>query len=433
MKSSIIPLQHNAKLYVCTNKQVKGIFVDINFNAGSINDPKGKQGLAHFCEHAICSFPTKRFATRLEKRKYKSSHFNSNAYTSCFNMNFNLQATRDNFEEYFEYICHNFDQLIVTKEEVEQEKNIVGTEIKRRVKTNSLQSIIIRDTKVFDCKQLKNYSGLADGLYEDVMTITPKDVEGFIKTYITKQNLSSIVITGNITARETKRLVYKHLYPHLNDGEKIGLKDDIFSKFSKSQVIYEKSIEKENAIMDIYFPKSSSNQKPSLKFLHENLIAHSYMSSKVLNIIREEYGLSYFSGMGFMFNLQGLSCYTLNIECLEKNLEKVISTLPDCIHRIKSEFSKEEFELYKNRRLLMLNNDVVPMRNLKRTLPETDELFGMTYNQKYLQNVWNATKNAKYEDVKKIVDHFSDEKPIVVIISDQKPQFDLKNFIKQIK
>ena len=61
MKSSIIPLQHNAKLYVCTNKQVKGIFVDINFNAGSINDPKGKQGLAHFCEHAICSFPTKGF------------------------------------------------------------------------------------------------------------------------------------------------------------------------------------------------------------------------------------------------------------------------------------------------------------------------------------------------------------------------------------
>ena len=53
--------------------------------------------------------------------------------------------------------------------------------------------------------------------------------------------------------------------------------------------------------------------------------------------------------------------------------------------------------------------------------------------QKGLQNVWNATKNAKYEDVKKIVDHFSDEKPIVVIISDQKPQFDLKNFIKQIK
>lgn len=432
MKSSIIPLQHNAKLYVCTNKQVKGIFVDINFNAGSINDPKGKQGLAHFCEHAICSFPTKRFATRLEKRKYKSSHFNSNAYTSCFNMNFNLQATRDNFEEYFEYICHNFDQLIVTKEEVEQEKNIVGTEIKRRVKTNKLQSFIIRDKKVYDCKQLKNSFGLPDGIYEDVLTITPKDVEGFIKTYITKQNLSSIVITGNITAREAKKLVYKYLYPHLNDGETVGFSENIISKFSKSQVIYEKSIEKENALIKIYFPKILM-QKPNIKLWREILIANTYMSNKVFNIIRENQGLSYSCNMDYMLNTNKLSYFSLNIECLESNLAKVISALPDCIHKIKSEFTEEEFELYKNKRLLLFNNDITPMRDLKQALPETYDLFGMTYNQKYLQKVWNATKNAKYEDVKKIVDHFSDEKPIVVIISDQKPQFDLKNFIKQIK
>ena len=168
-------------------------------------------------------------------------------------MNFNLQATRENFEEYFEYICHNFDQLIVTKEEVEQEKNIVGTEIKRRVKTNSLQSIIIRDTKVFDCKQLKNYSGLADGLYEDVMTITPKDVEGFIKTYITKQNLSSIVITGNITARETKRLVYKHLYPHLNDGKKIGLKMIFFQNFQNHKLFMKKVLKKRMLLQTYIF------------------------------------------------------------------------------------------------------------------------------------------------------------------------------------
>ena len=65
--------------------------------------------------------------------------------------------------------------------------------------------------KIFDCPILKNSAIFPSGKEEDVLKITPKDVEKFIKTYITKQNLSSVSIAGNITAREAEKFVYKYL------------------------------------------------------------------------------------------------------------------------------------------------------------------------------------------------------------------------------
>ena len=47
-------------------KDIKGIIFQLNFYAGALNDPKGKAGLAHFCEHALMSFSTKNH-TRKER------------------------------------------------------------------------------------------------------------------------------------------------------------------------------------------------------------------------------------------------------------------------------------------------------------------------------------------------------------------------------
>ena len=120
METKVIPLQHKAHFYVETNKEINGIFVNIYCEAGLKKKKKNRQGLAHFCEHAIFSFPTKRFAKRLEKMEYCRTNFYSNAHTSLFAMGFNFETTRENFEEHFEYICHNFDEVIATKEEVEK-------------------------------------------------------------------------------------------------------------------------------------------------------------------------------------------------------------------------------------------------------------------------------------------------------------------------
>lgn len=435
METKVIPLQHKAHLYVATNKEINGIFVDINFKAGSINDPKNRQGLAHFCEHAIFSFPTKRFATRLEKMEYCRTNFYSNAHTSLFAMGFNFETTRENFEEHFEYICHNFDEVIATKEEVEKEKSIVCTEIKKRLKTNNWQEYVVQYKKIFDCPILKNSAIFPSGKEEDVLKITPKDVEKFIKTYITKQNLSSVSIAGNITAREAEKFVYKYLYPHLNDGEKIAPTDEeIVKSFSKAKYVYEKSAEKDNALIEIYFPSFKPQIKEDpIKSFRENQILHGYMNEEVFEFMRMQHSLTYHCGLSNGSKLNGLTFRSIFVECAQENVEKVLSLLPECIHNIKSNFTEEKFNLHKRKTYNNYNVDTKPMSSIKSLMPYNYEFYGMPYGKKYLKKVGKALKNATYEDAKKELAHFDDEQPTVLILSDKKPNFDYQKFVKLIK
>ena len=47
-------------------KNVNGVVFEIHFKAGGLNDPKGKAGIANFCEHAFMGFSTDRH-TRAER------------------------------------------------------------------------------------------------------------------------------------------------------------------------------------------------------------------------------------------------------------------------------------------------------------------------------------------------------------------------------
>ena len=53
MKTKILNLKNNVKLIHTYTKDVNGVEMEFTFKAGSLNDPKGKEGLAHFCEHAL--------------------------------------------------------------------------------------------------------------------------------------------------------------------------------------------------------------------------------------------------------------------------------------------------------------------------------------------------------------------------------------------
>ena len=72
MKTNIVKLKGGATLLHTRVKGVTGIYAEFSFKAGSATDPKGKLGVAHFAEHALCEFSTTRFTTE-QIQKYRTN------------------------------------------------------------------------------------------------------------------------------------------------------------------------------------------------------------------------------------------------------------------------------------------------------------------------------------------------------------------------
>src|SRR5579872_116186 len=75
------------------------IYVHVVFDCGSFDDPKGKEGVAHFFEHLIFngspSLPDKKAVNEWSKQYALNSW---NAWTSFYNTNFHLKCLPENFD-----------------------------------------------------------------------------------------------------------------------------------------------------------------------------------------------------------------------------------------------------------------------------------------------------------------------------------------------
>lgn len=125
MKTKVLNLKNNIRLIYTYVKDVNGVDVQLCFKAGALNDPKGKSGLAHFCEHALSSAFSTEKHSRNERRYLKNKYSYSNASTSASYVKFFLQVAHDKFEEAFDLMTETFYSLKYIPDEFESERKII--------------------------------------------------------------------------------------------------------------------------------------------------------------------------------------------------------------------------------------------------------------------------------------------------------------------
>ena len=135
MKTTLVNLKGGAKLLFNRQTEVNGISVVFSFNAGAINDPADKLGVAHFCEHVLFSFPNAKM-TRQQKFDYAHRFQYSNAYTSTSDMRFVVRTVDEKLEDAFDFLTESFASTQFTNEEFEIEQKIIRDEIATRKKVN---------------------------------------------------------------------------------------------------------------------------------------------------------------------------------------------------------------------------------------------------------------------------------------------------------
>ena len=329
--------------YLFQKKEIKGVpiyinklpwspcvYISIGFKVGALEDPIGKEGVAHFLEHMIFNgsplYPDKH-AVREFSKKYMMGSLN--AFTSFWNTEYYGKTLPEHFEETIKGIFDLVFNPILDEKESSRERNV----------------IIQESWDKFNNKKHKNYGKWlmknvrpnleskriwrALGWPETISKISSDDIKKFQKKY--NSGSMYIFLVGAVeekhiklteelikkTARRAKRKEYSRYIsverPKIKDrtfkAEDIGLKQD-------------------HATISLI---TNTSRNPKIEDIL--VIAEDFIWELFFEILREEMGLCYGvdvsigSWMDFVHNSISLNLNKKKIKEAEEKIFEIFSQI----------------------------------------------------------------------------------------------------------
>lgn len=175
------------------------------YKVGSVNEVKGKTGLAHFLEHLMFketkNIPLGDFSRVISRKGGDLNAFTSYDYTAYYE-----RIAKNHLELVLGMEADRMQGLVLQPEEVDRERDVVIEERRMRVE-NSPYSILASEMRRALFKD-NPYGEEVIGTHEDVQHLSRENALEFYKKYYTPSN-AILVLAGDITADEAKPLVEK--------------------------------------------------------------------------------------------------------------------------------------------------------------------------------------------------------------------------------
>jgi len=263
----------------------------ILMNAGSRDEPQGKDGLAHFIEHLLFKRTQKRNTNQILNR-LEAVGGDLNAYTTkeytCIHASFlnpHLERTLELFED---LVFHS----VFPEEELKKEKSVILDEIASY--QDQPEEAIYDD---FENLIFKNDALGRNilGTEESVNALSKPDVRSFIEQ---NYNTSEIIIgvIGNYDAKTLNRLL-KKLFDGIPENNNQKKRCDPAPYTSETQKL-KKQIAQSHCVMGGRAYSIHHPDKTALMLLN-NVLGGTGMSSRLNLEIREKYGIAYTIESGY--------------------------------------------------------------------------------------------------------------------------------------
>ena len=293
-------------------KQYNTTAIGLWIKSGSLNDPKGKEGVHHFLEHIYFKDPKIMAAQEvLDNRGVLYNAFTSHELT-CFLGQANVEDTSYLFDFLTEIAT---GELQLSEEDIEKEKKVIIEEINyynsnpfEILKTLTLKAILGVDNP---------YSNEIYGSPKSLKNLTKVDIEYYLQQFHVNK---LIVISGSLDDDS--------LVANINNSEKLTESEEIQAKNfpimqNKGEMLWSKFIGKRDQLyygVGIFIPSEYQH-------LSQSLMNKFY---KKLNLsVREEKGLTYRIQQSSMNIEDGCAIIFLfqahkdNLEILRLAVEKI--------------------------------------------------------------------------------------------------------------
>ncbi|MBO5395028.1 MAG: insulinase family protein [Clostridia bacterium] len=431
MKTQLIKLKGGAKLLYVPVKGVQGLHVYLDFNAGAYNDPKGKLGVAHFCEHILAGFDTKS-RTKEERWSILRKFQGFNATTGREKMMFYIFTVKNHFRQALDLLTDPFANVLIEPDEFEREKKVILDEIATRVKTNGRAAFYAYNSCGVKEEHINRQIESPAGTKESVEKIEISDIHQFMDKYFTLNNMLMIV-AGNIGKKELVKATKDFVLTRFKEGGEIGFRerDVLCDVTSKNKYIYLKNQEKGKSLIELHYP---IDFRPCTGKIENNdycrPILSQYLREQMFKALRLDNGLCYGCSSAVK-RKYGMRKLIDSIECAEENLDRIIEEYLKYVASLPSDMDRTQFEKFKNKICESANYDVENLFQTSGNAQDFYERFGILNHDKVKKYDMHRFATVSYDEVNSLYKQVYSKLPqIIVVSSDEK--YSTKEFEKDL-
>lgn len=318
-------LKNGLKVATYRMRSLRSIHLRVDVKGGSILDPKGKSGMAHFLEHMLIQgIPSLPDAEAMSD--YIEGLAGSyNASTGEFSINFFLTVPVTHLEDAIKIASEVFFEPLFPEASLERERRAILEEIKQRMDSPEYKiGKFVRETR-FTPKTILLRS--VAGKVNDVTKITKQDLVSFWQNVFVPKN-TYISLTGSFSDSTLKKLLKKYF-----DGYKSQQAIPNLPSFSEKQLSV-KAVglrfdpKLKSNYIDLSFPSLVLNSDLKLRLRQNILLAIlvNLSRSRMFRLLRHQRGLVYGINAG-SYIIEGLGYTAIASEASKENLEEVVSLI----------------------------------------------------------------------------------------------------------
>ena len=202
-------LENGLKLIVVTNRRAPVITHMVWYNVGSMDEPPGKTGIAHFFEHLMFkstdTMKSGEFSALIAQNGGEDNAFTSYDYTAYHQ---NIAADRLGLVMRME--ADRMRHLRLDEDEIETERQVVLEERRSRIDNNPSARLREQANAAFYMNH--PYHNPIIGWEHEVRALTKADLLAFYRLWYAPNN-ATVVVVGDVTMDDVLPLAEKHYGP----------------------------------------------------------------------------------------------------------------------------------------------------------------------------------------------------------------------------
>lgn len=202
-----ITLENGLRVLLIENKESNRSAAALAVNAGHFDDPKDRQGLAHFLEHMLF-LGTSKYPHSGEYQQYLSQHSGSNnAWTGTEHTCFYFDINMDHFEPALDRFSQFFISPLLSQEFIEKERQNIDAEFKLKLKDDMRRIYDVHKETINKEHPFSKFSvGNIDTLADTPGACLKQQVEDFFIEHYCAERMT-LCVEGPQSIDELKQLV----------------------------------------------------------------------------------------------------------------------------------------------------------------------------------------------------------------------------------
>jgi predicted Zn-dependent peptidase len=404
LKSNYLPVSNQWKLskYILNNgltvitediPGVESLAVGITVNAGSRDDFKGKEGLAHFMEH-LAFRHTKTKSSRQIAEGFESVGAYANAFTTQEHTCFYVRTLTKHFSKTFNLLTDITLNPIFREKDIEKERDIIIEEIKSNYDDPEEYIFDLADSVLFDNHPLGNP---IQGYEDSVNDILSNDLIEFHKKFYSPSNIL-ITVVGNINNHKVLSAA-KKLFSDLPASNQKFLRN-IPENTNAENLTEKMKISQAHLLLGKRISDYNSHERYPLMLL--NTLLGDGMSSRLYQKLREKKGLAYnvYSTINYFSDSGTIYIYIATDKSnVKKSTDLIMRELTKLSEKISSANLKKAKEQLKSALIMEMENLTTRMIAIIK-----DEL--LTGKSESMAEMIHKIDNVTLEETQLIAKHY---------------------------